>query len=72
MTFVKLCYWKILKWCLFVDPFDLGAKRGSIVLKTETDKLDVKKLVNIPTCLNNFKTKVEDLDVDKLKTVPAD
>ena len=72
MKFVKLCYWKRLKRCLFVDPFDLGAKRDFIALKAETDKLEVNKLVNIPTCLNNLKTKVEDLDVDKLKTVPVD
>ena len=29
-------------------------------------------MVNDPTSLNNLKTKVEDLDVAKLKTVPRD
>ena len=29
------------------------------------------KLVNVPTSLNNLKTKVDDLDVGKLKTVPV-
>ena len=28
-------------------------------------------MVNVPTILNNLKTKVHDLDVDKLKTVPV-
>ena len=43
-----------------------------IVLKTEFDKLDINKLVNVTTGLNNSKTKVYDLDDDKLKTVPVD
>ena len=29
-------------------------------------------MVNVPTSLNNCKTKVDDLDVGKLKTVPID
>ena len=29
-------------------------------------------MINIPTGLNNLKTKADDLDVGKLKTVPAD
>ena len=29
-------------------------------------------MVNVPTSLNNLKTKVDDLDVGKLKTVPID
>ena len=38
-------------------------------MKTEIDKLDVNKLVNVPASLNNLKTKVDDLNVGKLKTV---
>ena len=41
-------------------------------MKVEIDKLDINKLVNVSTIFNNSKTKVEDLDVGKLKTVPAD
>ena len=37
-------------------------------MKAEVDKLDVNKLVNVPTSLNNLKTKVDDLDIGKLKT----
>ena len=29
-------------------------------------------MINIPTSFNDWKTKVEDLDVGKLKTVPVD
>ena len=41
-------------------------------MKVEIDKLDINKLVNVSTIFNNSKTKVEDLDVGKLKTVPVD
>ena len=36
-------------------------------MKVEVDKLHIHKLVNVPTNLNNLKTKVH---VSKLKTVP--
>ena len=39
-----------------------------IALKAEVDKLDINKLVNVPTSLNNLKRKVDDLDFVKLKT----
>ena len=42
------------------------------VLKAEVDKLGSAKLVNVPTSLNNLKTKSDDLDVGKLKVVPVD
>ena len=41
-------------------------------MKAVVDKLDINKLTNVPTSLNNLKTKVDDLDVVKLKTVPVD
>ena len=41
-------------------------------MKAEVDKLDINKLVNISTSLNNLKTKVHNLNVDKLKTVSRD
>ena len=41
-------------------------------MKAELNKLDINKLVNVPTSLNNLKTKGDDLKVGKLKTVPAD
>ena len=41
-------------------------------MKVEVAKLDINKLVNSTTDLNNLKTKIENLDVKKLKTVPID
>ena len=48
--------------------FYLAAKKDFIALKVEVDKLEINKFVS----LNNLKTKVDDLDVGKLKTVPVD
>ena len=32
-------------------------------MKAEVNKVDINKLINVPTSLNNLKTKVVDLDV---------
>ena len=41
-------------------------------MKAEVDKLDINTLVNVPTGLDNLKTKVDTLDVGKLTTVSID
>ena len=41
-------------------------------MKAKLDKVDKNKLTNVPTSLNNLKTKLYYLDVGKLRTVPAD
>ena len=41
-------------------------------MKAEVDKLDINNVINIPTSLNNLITKIGDLDIGKLKTVPLD
>ena len=46
-----------------VDTSNLASKRDFIALKAEVGKLDINKLVNLPSGLNNFNTKVDDLDV---------
>ena len=51
-----------------IDISNLAAKRELIAFKAE----DINKLVNVPSSLNNLKTKVDDLDIDNLKTVPMD
>ena len=51
-----------------VDTPDLASKKYFIALKAEVDKLDINKLANVSTSLNNLK--VDDLDVGELKTVP--
>ena len=49
-----------------VDTSYLAAKKDFNALKGKVDKLDLDKLVNVQTSLNNLKTKVDDL------TVPVD
>ena len=44
-----------------VDTSDLAAEKYVIVLKTEVAKLNINKLVHVPTSLNNLKTKANDL-----------
>ena len=55
-----------------VDPSHLATKKDFIALKAELNKLDINKFVNAPTSLNNLKTNVDDLGIDKLKTVAMD
>ena len=47
-------------------------KKDFIVLKAEVGKLDIDEVTNLPTSLNSLKTKVDDLDVRKSKTVTVD
>ena len=47
-------------------------KKDFIALKVEIDKLDIDKLTNVPTSLNDLETKVHDLNVDKVKSVHVD
>ena len=54
-----------------VDSSDLAAKKDFIALKAEVDKLDNNKLTNVSNSLNNLTTKVNHLDVGKLKTIPV-
>ena len=55
---------KELEHATGIDTCDLAAKK-IIAFKAEVDKLDINKLVNVPTGSNNLKTKVNDLDVGK-------
>ena len=41
-------------------------------MKAEVDKQDITKFVNVLIGLKDLKTKVDYLDVGKLKTVPVD
>ena len=45
---------KELGYATGVGGCDLSAKTDFIALKAEVDKLDINKLVNVPTSLNNF------------------
>ena len=46
-----------------IDACDLAARKDFIPLTAEVDKLNINKLTNVLTSLNNLKTKVDDLDV---------
>ena len=47
-------------------------KKILVLWKLELTKLYINKLVNVPTILNNLKTKVDDSDDGELKAVPID
>ena len=63
---------KDLEYTTGAGAADLAAKKNFIALKAEADKLDINKLINVPTSLNNLKTKIDDFDVGELKTVAID
>ena len=60
---------KELEHATCVNTSDLAAKKNFVGLKAEDDKLGINKSVNVPTSLNNSKTKVDYLDVGKLPAV---
>ena len=41
-------------------------------MKAEVEKIDINKLVNVPTSLNNLKPNIDDSDVGKFKIVLVD
>ena len=53
-----------------VDTSNLAAKKDFIDLNAEVDKLDIAKLLNIPSDFKNLKKKVDDIDADAMKTIP--
>ena len=59
---------KDLEHAASVGTSDLVAKNLFIDKKANVDKLSIAKLVDVSTSLNNLKTKVDDLDIGKLKT----
>ena len=50
-----------------IDTSELAAEKDFIALKAEIGKLEINKLTNVSTSLNNIKTGVDDLDAGKLK-----
>ena len=61
-----------MKYARDVDTSNWTGKRNFIALKVEANKLGINPLVNAATGLYNLKSKIDDLDVDKLKTTPVD
>ena len=58
---------KELEHATGIDTSDFAAKKYFFPLKAEVCELEINKINNVPTILNNLKTKVEGLDVVKLK-----
>ena len=56
----------------YYPELDNHAKKDFIALKAKVEKLDINGLVKVPTGLNDLQTKVDNLDVGKLKTASAD
>ena len=63
---------KELEHATGVNISDLAAKKYFVALNAEVDKLDINKLVDVPTNLKNLKAKVDNIDICKLKTVSVD
>ena len=53
-----------------VDTSNLTTKGDFCVLRADVGKLNIKNLVNVSSGLNDLKTKVDDMNVDTLETVP--
>ena len=70
LDFTSYATKKELEHATGVDTSDLAAKKDFVALKAEVDQLDINKLANVPTSLNNLKTKVDDLHVGRLTTIP--
>ena len=49
---------KELDYATGVNTSDLDVKKDFIALKADTDKLDITKLTNVPTSLNNLKSRL--------------
>ena len=61
---------KLLEHPKDIDLSNLSAKTVFIDSKTKIDKLVINKRTNFTTSLDNLKTKINNLDFGKLKTVP--
>ena len=55
-----------LKECNIIDISSFAKKDYVASLKSNVDKLDIETLKNLPTKLNNFTSKVDKLNFDKL------
>ena len=48
------------------------SKKTDLAHLRSVDKLDIDKLVNVPSASNRLKSKVDKLDIGKLETTPID
>ena len=55
-----------------VDTLDFSKKTDLANLKSDVDKLDIKRLKYVPSNLSDLKSKVDKLDIGKSETTPVD
>ena len=55
-----------------IDSLKFAKKDDLPSLKSDVDKLDIDKLLNVSNDLNSLKSKADKLDFDKFKTAPVD
>ena len=55
-----------------VDTLDFSKKTDLANLKSDIDKLDIKRLKYVPSNLRDLKSKVDKLDIGKSETTPVD
>ena len=55
-----------------VDTLDFSEKTDLANLKSDIDKLDIKRLKYVPSNLSDLKSKVDKLDIGKSETTPVD
>ena len=55
-----------------VDTLDFSKKTDLAHLKSDIDKLDIKRLKYVPSNLSDLKSKVDKLDIGKSETTPVD
>ena len=51
---------------------DFSKKTDLANLKSDIDKLDIKRLKHVPSNLSDLKSKVDKLDIGKSETTPVD
>ena len=54
------------------DTSDFAKANDLASLISDVTKLDIEKLKNLPTNLNNLESKIDELDVDIVVLVPVD
>ena len=61
-----------LKNAARVDTSSFAKKTDLVNLKSDVDKLDIDKLKNVPSGLSSWKSKVDQLDIDKVDQLEID
>ena len=61
-----------LKNAMGIDTSDFAKANDLANLISDVTKLDIEKLKNLPTNLNNLESKIDQLDVDIVVLVPVD